>query len=127
MIKKPEYIPTDRERAFLDTVEDTRHEREIVNGLTPFFKERAPEDMRSFYSEDELVKLRVLNARGNPPKSPLNYKTEREEWNKWKEAVPADVPVTNAWSVPSDIQYIWVTGDPDTCWMKVVWTGAAAP
>ena len=70
------------------------------------------------------VKLLVLNARGKPPKSPLKYKTEREEW---KTAVPADVPVTSAWSVPSDIQYITVTSRPDTCWMKVRWTGAAAP
>ena len=70
------------------------------------------------------MKLRVLNARGKPPKSPLKYKTEREEW---KTAVLADVPVTSAWSVPSDIQYITVTSKPDTCWMKVLWTGAAAP
>ena len=43
--KKPVYVPTDREQAFLDTVEDTRHQREIINGLTPFFNEKAPEDM----------------------------------------------------------------------------------
>jgi len=62
VIKKTEYTPTDRERAFLETVQDTRHEREIVNGLSPFFKESAPDEMKSFYSEDELVKLRVLNG-----------------------------------------------------------------
>ena len=42
---KLEYTPTERERAFLDTVTETKHEREIVNGLNPFFKEKAPEDM----------------------------------------------------------------------------------
>jgi L-lysine 2,3-aminomutase len=60
--KKPVYVPTDREQAFLDTVEDTRHQREIINGLTPFFKEKAPEDMMSFYTEDEVVKLQVLKG-----------------------------------------------------------------
>ena len=54
------HIPTERESAFLDTVEDIRHEREIINGLAPFFNEKAPEDMLSFYTEDEVVKLRVL-------------------------------------------------------------------
>ena len=58
--KKPQYTQTDREKAFLETVEETRHEREIVNGLNPFFKERAPEDMMSFYSADEVVSLKVL-------------------------------------------------------------------
>ena len=62
MSKKPEYIQTEREKAFLETVEETRHEREIVNGLAPFFKERAPEDMMSFYSADEVVSLKVLKG-----------------------------------------------------------------
>ena len=60
--KKPVYVRTDREQAFLDTVEDTRHQREIINGLTPFFNEKAPEDMMSFYTEDEVVKLQVLKG-----------------------------------------------------------------
>ena len=37
------HIPTEREQAFLDTVEETRYEREIINGLAPFFNEKAPE------------------------------------------------------------------------------------
>lgn len=60
--KKPVHIPTDREQAFLDTVEDTRHQREIINGLSPFFNEKAPEDMMSFYTKDEVVKLQVLKG-----------------------------------------------------------------
>ena len=57
---RPKHTPTPRETAFLDTVEDIRHEREIINGLAPFFNEKAPDDMLSFYTEDEVVKLRVL-------------------------------------------------------------------
>ena len=34
--------------------------REIINGLNPFFDERAPEDMLSFYSKDEVLSLRQL-------------------------------------------------------------------
>ena len=44
---KPNYSPTEREQAFLDGVEDVKYEREIINGLSPFFNEKAPEDMMS--------------------------------------------------------------------------------
>ena len=46
---KATYAQTEREKTFLETVEETRHDREIVTGLSPFFNERAPEDMMSFY------------------------------------------------------------------------------
>ena len=38
------HIPTERESAFLDTVEDIRHEAKSSTVL-PFFNEKAPEDM----------------------------------------------------------------------------------
>ncbi len=56
------HVPTAREQAFLDTVEDPRYEREIINGLAPFFNEKAPEDMLNFYSPSEVVQLRVLKG-----------------------------------------------------------------
>jgi len=62
MIKKQEYVQTDREREFLEGVEDPKYKREIINGLAPFFKEKAPEDMMGFYSDDEVVQLRVLKG-----------------------------------------------------------------
>lgn len=60
MIKTQAYVRTEREQAFLDGVEDVQHKREIINGLAPFFDERAPQDMLDFYSPDEIVQLRVL-------------------------------------------------------------------
>lgn len=54
--------PSAREQAFLDCVEDARYEREIINGLAPFFNEKAPADMMNFYSPDEVVNLRVLKG-----------------------------------------------------------------
>ena len=57
-----QYVQTDRERAFLDTVEETKYQREIINGLAPFLNEKAPEDMLSFYTKDEVTSLRVLKG-----------------------------------------------------------------
>ena len=57
---RPKYIPTDRERRVLDHVENPRYDRQIVNGLDPFIKESAPEDMRGFYTPVELSNLQQL-------------------------------------------------------------------
>jgi len=62
-VSQPEkYVPTEREQAFLDTVEDPKYDRQIINGLNPFIEERAPEDMKGFYSSDEVAEL--VNLRG---------------------------------------------------------------
>ncbi len=60
MTKPQKYVPTEREQAFLDSVENPRYEREMINGLSPFFDERAPDDMLGFYSPDEINALREL-------------------------------------------------------------------
>ncbi|MBL4809440.1 MAG: 4Fe-4S cluster-binding domain-containing protein [Phycisphaerales bacterium] len=60
MPQATKYAPTAKEQAFLDTVTDVAHKREIINGLAPFLKGTAPEDLKSLYSSDELVQLSVL-------------------------------------------------------------------
>ncbi len=62
MIQAEKHVPGAREQAFLDGVEESRYEREIINGLAPFFNEKAPEDMLHFYSKDEVVSLKVLKG-----------------------------------------------------------------
>ncbi len=57
-----QYIPTEKEQAFLDTVVTPKYDRQIINGLRPFITKRAPEDMRGFYSEAELAELEALRG-----------------------------------------------------------------
>ncbi len=61
-MSKTDYVPTEREQAFLATVENSKHDRQWINGLTPFFKGSVPEDMASFYSEGELQALQGLKG-----------------------------------------------------------------
>ena len=56
------YVPTDREKAFQATIENPKYERDIINGLTPFFKEKAPEDFRTVYTAEELAALAALKG-----------------------------------------------------------------
>ena len=56
------YVPSEREQAFLDSVETPRYDRESINGLKPFFDEKLPDDMRGFYSDGELEALKALKG-----------------------------------------------------------------
>ena len=56
------HIPTEREQAFLDTVESPKYQREIVNGLKPFFNDKVDDEMKSFYTEGEITALKVLQG-----------------------------------------------------------------
>ena len=77
MIQATKYVPTDREQAFLDSVEESRYEREIINGLAPFFNEKAPEDMLHFYDKDEVVSLKVLKGTERDVESRMPVKITR--------------------------------------------------
>jgi len=81
MIKTKDYVPTDRERAFLEQVEDAKYQREIINGLAPFFNEKAPEDMMSFYTNDEVVSLRVLKGTERDVETRMPVKLTRHYYN----------------------------------------------
>lgn len=54
------YQPTAKELSFLDTIESPKHDRQLISGLGPFLTEKLPEDMRNFYSQDELTALMDL-------------------------------------------------------------------
>ncbi|MCP4332206.1 MAG: hypothetical protein GY785_06090 [Gammaproteobacteria bacterium] len=56
------YVPTEREKAFQSTIENQKYERHIINGLMPFFKDKAPTDIKKFYSADELSALAALKG-----------------------------------------------------------------
>jgi L-lysine 2,3-aminomutase len=54
------YVPGSREQAFLDSIENPRYDRQIISGLGMFFEGREPEDMKGFYSAEELDVLASL-------------------------------------------------------------------
>ncbi len=54
---KAKYEPSDRERLVLDTVENPKYDRRILNGLDPFVNGTAPQDMIGFYTPSELGQL----------------------------------------------------------------------
>ncbi len=62
MSQDSKYTPSSREQAFLDGVENTKYDRQNINGLKPFFDGRIDDDTRCFYTDDELDVLRGLQG-----------------------------------------------------------------
>ncbi len=56
------YEPSEKEAAFLSTVTNGKYDRQIINGLKKFVEGTAPQDMKDFYSQDELDAIMELDG-----------------------------------------------------------------
>ena len=88
MSTQKKYVPTSREQAFLETVEAPKYDRQIINGLNPFIEERAPEDMRDFYSDDEIAQLVSLRGTERDVESRMPVKMTRHYFEMAKRSLP---------------------------------------
>ncbi len=88
MPRGDKYIPTAREQAFLDTVESPRYDRQNVNGLMPFFDARVTDDMRDFYSPDELAVLRELKGTERDVEARMPVKMTRHYFTMAQQSPP---------------------------------------
>jgi L-lysine 2,3-aminomutase len=70
-------VATDREQAFLDRIENPKYDRQIINGLNPFFQDKAPEDIKEFYTADELSVLSSLKGTERDVESRMPVKMTR--------------------------------------------------
>ncbi len=82
------YAPSPRAQAFLDTVESPKYERHNVNGLKPFLDERVPEDMRGFYSPEELAALRELKGTERDVEARMPVKMTRHYFDMAQHSPP---------------------------------------
>jgi len=82
------YVPAAREQAFLDTIENPKYDREIINGLKPFFQDKAPEDIKSFYSPDELSILSKLHGTERDVEARMPVKMTRHFFDLAKNSKP---------------------------------------
>jgi L-lysine 2,3-aminomutase len=88
MSQPEKYVPTEREQAFLDKVEDPKYDRQIINGLNPFIEERAPEDMKGFYSGDEVTELVSLRGTERDVETRMPVKITRHYFEMAKQSKP---------------------------------------
>lgn len=93
MSKAAKYIPSEKGQAFLDSVEKGKYDRQIITGLKKFLDGRAPEDMRSFYSADELQALSDLKGTDKDVEARMPVKVTRHYFELAKNSVPLQVLV----------------------------------
>lgn len=88
MVGAGAYKMTDREQQFLSTIESPKYERQIINGLKPFFEERAPEDIRNFYTPSELEALLSLSGTERDVEARMPVKITRHYFELAKHSAP---------------------------------------
>jgi L-lysine 2,3-aminomutase len=88
MANTSKYTPAPREQAFLDTIANPKYDREIINGLKPFFEDRAPEDIKDFYSPDELSALSALHGTNRDVEARMPVKMTRHFFEMAKTSIP---------------------------------------
>lgn len=80
------YEPSEREQRFLATVVDTKYDRQSINGLAPFLNEKAPADVLSFYSREELEALGALQGGERDVESRMPVKITRHYFELAKQS-----------------------------------------
>ncbi len=77
MSKTKKYQSSEKGQLFLDSVQNGKYDRQIINGLKKFIDGKAPPDMQSFYSSDELVALAALKGTGKDVEARMPVKITR--------------------------------------------------
>ena len=82
------YVPTEREQAFRDTIENPKYERENIIGLKPFFDDKAPDSIKGFYSRDELAALLELKGTERDVENRMPVKMTRHFYEMARNSIP---------------------------------------
>ena len=88
MTTRIKYLPTEREQTFLDTVTNPKYDRQIMNGLDPFFEDRAPADMKEFYTPIEISSLMAVRGTERDVEDRMPVKITRHYFEMSKNSPP---------------------------------------
>ena len=88
MSQTPRYNPSDREQAFLDGVENTKYDRQNINGLKPFFEGRIDDDTGGFYTADEVAALKALQGTERDVEARMPVKMTRHYYDLARQSSP---------------------------------------
>jgi L-lysine 2,3-aminomutase len=88
MLKAAKYQPSEKEQAFLDTVNNGKYSREIITGLKKFIDGEAPADMQAFYSADEIQALEAIKGTDKDVESRMPVKVTRHYFELAKTSKP---------------------------------------
>ncbi len=93
MTKPEKYVPSAREQGFLDQVQNGKYNREIITGLKKFISGDVPDDMKGFYSQDELNTLMTLDGGNRDVQARMPVKITRHYFEQARTSKPLQVLV----------------------------------
>ncbi len=82
------HVPTDREQAFLGSVESPRYERQTINGLSPFLDARVSEEIQGLYTPEELDALRQIKGTERDVEARMPVKLTRHYFELAQKSAP---------------------------------------
>lgn len=82
------YQPTEKAQAFLDTVENPKYDRGMIRGLNRFLGDKLSEEMRGFYSKQELEELAALKGTPNDVEARMPVKITNHYFQLAKNSKP---------------------------------------
>lgn len=88
MSNADKYVPSEREQAFLDQVENPRYDRASINGLKPFIDGRVTDEVQGFYSTEELDALSQLKGTERDVESRMPVKMTRHYYDLAQKSLP---------------------------------------
>ena len=91
--KTASYEPTSREAAFLDSVQNAKYDRQIIAGIKKFMTGKVPEDMKNFYSPEELEAIEALRGTDRDIEARMPVKITRHYFEQAKNSKPLQVLV----------------------------------
>jgi len=89
----PKFIPTKRDQAFLDEVVKGKYNREIITGIKKFLDGSVPDDMKGFYSKEELAAITALDGTEQDIQARMPVKITRHYFEQAKRSKPLQMLV----------------------------------
>ena len=87
MTPKEKYSPSEKEAAFLATVQNGKYDRDIITGLKKFMAGTVPQDMQGFYSQDELDAVKALDGTKRDVQARMPVKITRHYFEQAKNSL----------------------------------------
>lgn len=82
--KKVAYQPSPREQAFLDTIVNAKYDRQIIAGIQKFAEGKVPDDMKDFYSKEEIEAIEKVKGTGLDIEARMPVKITRHYFEQAK-------------------------------------------
>lgn len=85
---RKKHIPTEKEAEFLSKVENAKYDRKIITGLQKFIDGKVDDDMKDFYSQEEIEAISALKGTNKDIEARMPVKITRHYFDRARVSAP---------------------------------------